>query len=602
MVGDDLIRGLSLGNQGTDNFIFKMQFMSGETDAGTGVRKRFPIFAVSSFGIVVIFVGNRAMVYKLCADIADIRGPVQTVANAKIINGRITKGIKVNKMIYKKVINTFEKYYTEFFIFAIAILALFCFYKLDVQYVNSWDEARHGVNAYEMIQNHDYIMHTYNYQTDYWNLKPSMSFWEIILGFKIFGYSVMGLRAMSALAYLLTGIVCALFAKRYSKEASILVILFMCINVYPLEGHLARSGDADGLYLLFFTLAMLAMLKITENHKFIYVYGVLFSLAFLTKSWHAGMIIITGFVWLICTKNFMKIKCKEWIGCFISIFMPLLLWFGWRYSKDGFAFLEEMVKVDLLARTSNANYEGHAQPLLYYFQMLFQNDTSVYRLQLYACIFGIIILLLFGWKKYGVQSEIGTGILLWFLIPLVCFSVVKMKLDWYCYPSTVPLALAAAILMGNVITLPIRDTGADGKVEQQKSYSIIISTVTSIACIIAIFNSVKYTVNHVYKEISQDSFQTFISESITRDSKYAGEKAYIYLDESAKNWNQNVLFMAEISGDFHCENGGIESFLTEQDAAVLYISAEEYEKNKALLKNVELVARNESYLLLANEK
>lgn len=79
MVGDDLIRGLSLGNQGTDNFIFKTQFMSGETDAGTGVRKRFPIFAVSSFGIVVIFVGNRAMVYKLCAAIADIRGPVQTV-------------------------------------------------------------------------------------------------------------------------------------------------------------------------------------------------------------------------------------------------------------------------------------------------------------------------------------------------------------------------------------------------------------------------------------------------------------------------------------------------------------------------------------------
>ena len=54
--------------------------MSGETDAGTGARKRFPIFAVSSFGIVVIFVGNRAMVYKLCAAIADIRGPVQTVA------------------------------------------------------------------------------------------------------------------------------------------------------------------------------------------------------------------------------------------------------------------------------------------------------------------------------------------------------------------------------------------------------------------------------------------------------------------------------------------------------------------------------------------
>ena len=501
-------------------------------------------------------------------------------------------------MIYKKLLYTFEKYYAVILMLSILLLAFFCFYKLDVRCVNSWDEARHGVNAYEMIQNHDYIMHTYNYQTDYWNLKPSMSFWEIVLGFKIFGYSVMGLRAMSALAYLLTGIACALFAKRYSKEASILVILFMCINVYPLEGHLARSGDADGLYLFFFTLAMLAMLKITENHKFVYVYGVLFSLAFLTKSWHAGMIIITGFAWLICTKNFMKIKYKEWIGCFISIFTPLILWFSWRHSKDGFTFLEKMVKVDLLARTSNANYEGHAQPFFHYFQMLFQNDANVYRLQLGACIFGIIILFLFGWKKCGVRLETGIGIFLWFLIPMVCFSAVRMKLGWYCYPCTVPLALGAAILIGDVITLPVRDTVENGKMEQRKSYFIIISAVASIACIIAILNSAKYTFNRVYKEIPQDSFQTFISESITRDSKYAGEKAYICLDESENNWEQNALFMAEISADFHCEAGGIEKFLNEQDAAVLYISEEEYAKNNVLLKNVELLARNEGYLLL----
>ena len=117
-------------------------------------------------------------------------------------------------MIYKKLLYTFEKYYAVILMLSILLLAFFCFYKLDVRCVNSWDEARHGVNAYEMIQNHDYIMHTYNYQTDYWNLKPSMSFWEIVLGFKIFGYSVMGLRAMSALAYLLTGIACALFCKK----------------------------------------------------------------------------------------------------------------------------------------------------------------------------------------------------------------------------------------------------------------------------------------------------------------------------------------------------------------------------------------------------
>lgn len=80
MVRYDLIRRLSLRDQRTDNFILKTQFMSGETDAGTGARKRFPISAISGFGIVVIFMGNRAVVYEFWATIADIRSPVQTVA------------------------------------------------------------------------------------------------------------------------------------------------------------------------------------------------------------------------------------------------------------------------------------------------------------------------------------------------------------------------------------------------------------------------------------------------------------------------------------------------------------------------------------------
>ena len=196
--------------------------------------------------------------------------------------------------LYRALLHVFEKYYWIFFALAVCTLAFFCFRCLDVQYVDSWDEARHGVNAYEMIQNGDYIRHTYNYQTDDWNLKPSVSYWGIVLGFRLFGYSVLGLRFASALAYLLTGAVCALFAKRYSKEASILVLAFFCANERPLSAHLARAGDADALYMLFFTLAMLCMLRIRENHKRLYLCGLFFSLAFLTKSWHAGMIAAVG--------------------------------------------------------------------------------------------------------------------------------------------------------------------------------------------------------------------------------------------------------------------------------------------------------------------
>ena len=39
--------------------------------------------------------------------------------------------------------------------------------------ISDCDEARHGVNAYEMMQSGDYVVTTYRGHTDYWNLKPS---------------------------------------------------------------------------------------------------------------------------------------------------------------------------------------------------------------------------------------------------------------------------------------------------------------------------------------------------------------------------------------------------------------------------------------------
>ena len=317
-----------------------------------------------------------------------------------------------------------------------------------------------------MIQNGDYIRHTYNYQTDDWNLKPSISYWGIILGFRLFGYSVLGLLFASALAYLLTGIACALFAKRYSREASILVLGFFCANERPLSAHLARAGDADALYMLFFTLAVLAVLRVRENHKRLYLCGLLFSLAFLTKSWHAGMIAAVCGLYLLGTGELFRLKAKEWGLFLLSVFAPLLLWFGWRYTKDGFSFLRQMVEVDLLARTGSSNFEGHEFPFSFYYDTVFGAEGFIYRWLLLICIAGLAAGAFWFWRKRGWKDawENGSlkdafGYLLWFLIPFLGFSLIGTKLIWYCYPCTVPLAMGAAVLLGKALRAPLAAGG-----------------------------------------------------------------------------------------------------------------------------------------------
>ena len=205
-----------------------------------------------------------------------------------------------------------EKYYWFLFAGLAVFAAMLCFLRLDVGYVASWDEARHGISAYEMIQNENYIVNTYNYDVDYWNLKPPLSFYGIMLGFGIFGYSVIGLRFYSALSYFLICILCTLYVKKHhNKCISLLTLAFLCCNQLMLALHGARAGDADALYQLFFTIAMLAMMEIPEKHSRSYICGACFSLAFLTKSYHAGIILVIGGLYMIISGQITKFKVKE---------------------------------------------------------------------------------------------------------------------------------------------------------------------------------------------------------------------------------------------------------------------------------------------------
>jgi 4-amino-4-deoxy-L-arabinose transferase-like glycosyltransferase len=268
----------------------------------------------------------------------------------------------------KKMNDFLEKYYWFIFAGLAVFAAMLCFLRLDVGYVASWDEARHGISAYEMIQNKNFIVNTYNYDVDYWNLKPPFSFYGIMLGFSLFGYSVMGLRFYSALSYFLICILCTLFVKKHhGKMSSLLTMAFLCCNQFMLALHGARAGDADALYQLFFTIAMLAMMEIPEKHSRSYVCGVCFSFAFLTKSYHAGIILVIGGLYMLISGQITKFKVKEWILFVLSMAIPAGIWVIARFTQDGLTFFMTMLTEDVLSRSSVAS-EGHTGNALFYVQ------------------------------------------------------------------------------------------------------------------------------------------------------------------------------------------------------------------------------------------
>lgn len=485
------------------------------------------------------------------------------------------------KKIYDTMIQIVEKCYWVLFLALTLLIIFFSFWRLDADYVNSWDEARHGVNAYEMMQNGNYIVNTYGYETDYWNYKPPFSFYGVMAGYKLFGYHVFGMRFYSAFCYCLMCVLVGLFVKRYGKIASLFVMAFLAANFRCFEYHMIRSGDADSMYVMFFTIAMLAMFLIPKKKAMLYVSGFMFACAFLTKSWHAMMIVAIGGLYLLISGEIKKLSVKQWILFGLSFLLPLGLWAGLRYSQDGITFLQGMLEYDLLKRTGEG-IENHSFPFWYYFQFIFCDD-KIYLPALIICISGALC-----YQRIFVKKNSGeiAGYLLWVLVPFMAFSIAATKLNWYVYPIIIPVFICASVFMDKVL--------------KDKNIFYHVKVVCLCLCMIALFRGVKDNYTYI-RDLSGDEFQNFFAESVDRDSAYAGYNAYIQLNvpEYPEYWTQCNQLLGELEGDYRCKNGGIAGFLAEEEQnTVLYVSSDLYTQNQETLAACQVLYENEQWLLI----
>jgi len=494
------------------------------------------------------------------------------------------------KRFYSFCLNIIEKYYWIFFTLLVFSTAFLCFRCLGVKYIDSWDEARHGISAYEMIRNQNFLINTYQNQPDYWNVKPPLSFWSIVAGFLIFGYNAIGLRFFSALFYLITCISVGLFARRYTKLASLLTMLFLMANYFPFKAHLVRAGDADSLYLMLFTLAMLAMLNISKNQRWLYVCGLCFSLAFLTKSFHAFMIAGIGGLFLLLSKEIRKIRKKTWIFFLSSALLPILIWGFFRYQYDGLTFFQEMYQADIVGRTATGGLEGHGFPLSFYFTSIFWNFDYIYGWLTLIVLFGIFYLWIRPLRKPGkpLPKTDQLGIFLWLFLPLCAFSLVSTKLMWYVYPCIIPLCLAAAVFLAEFLKSP-----------KLPSW---ISIALSLAILYGSFQFVLENYLDNIRGVHGNILQAFIMEEFDRDSTLAGSVVYLdaydpFLYSNTKNWGQNNLLLTVLEGDLNCQDGGAEAFLQSKKGSLLIISIP-FLVDYPELRSYTILADNGHYFLI----
>ena len=532
--------------------------------------------------------------------------------------------------LYRLVTNIDRDYKERIFqilcIFLFAWLTFLCFYKLDIKYVDPWDEARHGVNAYEMLKQGNLVESTYRYETDYYNLKPPLSMWSIMLSMILFGKTVFSLRLASVLCYLILAFVVARFIKkRYGRLPALFSLMLLAANTTPFIAHMVRAGDADSLYVLFFSLAMLCMLQIRENHRNLYWCGLFFALAFLTKSFHAGVIVAIGGLYLLLTGELKRIKPKEYLKFFTSFAIPLSLWILGRICVDGTAFLKEMWLTDVMGR-SKSGFGSNEAGFSYYFSYYIGNMThtlTVYRVALCLLIPAVIILFVVKVAEDRKESKITLlqsitgclfhrdvmGIALWILLPFLAFSVVRTKLLWYQYPVITALLIAAAI--------------ATGVVCEKKKIPLMIQFGMGAATVITAFYF-SYSLFQTFETYGTDGYMTNDFQLLIQDvaANQASENTHTMVYRALptedsnhpveEKWAQQDVFVAEAYGDYICDDGGadgmFEKYLTADtttDSHILFTTPELYDfyKNDLYKKEeknsdteMEIIAKRGDYV------
>lgn len=469
----------------------------------------------------------------------------------------------------------------------LGLVGYLVFAQLGEMYITDYDEARHGVNAYEMIRNRDYWVHTYQGTPDRWNLKPPLSFWLIALSYRLFGYSAFALRFFSALAALLASGALALWAyRRQGVWAGAFTVLVIAGNSAMYGLHFARFGDADAQYQLFFTIAMLFMLRSGADFRWLYGSALLFGLAFLEKGLHALMIPAICLGQLILTGGWRSLTFRRVGGLLLAGLAPIAPWAIVRGIREGVGFFTSMVATDVVGRAgAMADDTGlYVSAFGYYVRVLWDNPAMMICLGL--CLMALGVMGIGRMKLTLEKRQALVGCALWFLLPIALYSLANVKFRWYIYsaffalPALTAVALSAAFPCGRY------------------KRSLTVASVTAALCL-----AVLATLN--VGTVSQIRFhhmvQSFIRTQLERDLD-GGRHVYIQYNENSRNvWMQADMLTALLYGDAVCLDGGTEAFLADEESALLLITKEANMEEINELYEIQPV-RDENYYVAAFEK
>ena len=313
----------------------------------------------------------------------------------------------------------------------------FCYFSFFLRLTSypllMWDESRFAVNALEMLKTHNFIVQYYNGVPDMWNTKPPLASWLMAICFKLIGYNELAVRMTSALAATFVSMVIFRFVRKQTKDlfSAFLSGMVFITSIGFIGSHVARSGDADSLAVLFITLFVFYFYELIigyGNNQSVspwrfYRPAIFLSLVFMTKSSY-GLICLPGLFFLIIYfKKFRILFNRHFYFSFLVSLIPILVYSIARENENQ-GYLNAVLQNDFLNRYTSS-FEEHLHPFYYYF-------VEIARTRFFPWIyfFPLSLLVLLMSKNEWVKKTLIVNLVMSSSI-LLFLSFSQTKTEWY---------------------------------------------------------------------------------------------------------------------------------------------------------------------------
>lgn len=433
------------------------------------------------------------------------------------------------------------------------------FYKLGDIGITDDDEAWHLANAYDMYQNDRWLINTYNGEVDYYNSKPPLALWPIIISFRILGVSLFAGKLPSAI----TGfVICALLVVFLIKNRGVLCAVLFSAAFFSFDllydFHMFRSGDLDAVFSLFFILGLLFLFHARDNSVWLIPFGICLGLSFLSKSFHVISLIGVGIVSLpFCSRSNLF---RNTLLSFSSMVVTIAPWAIKRYMFDKAVFFHAMFFGEVVEKTVLFTLEFIRTVAV----------QPVFQLLAISVILNVIIAVTKtknipeGLKNFFILSKEYSAFWFGTIIPVALYSIAGTPYNWYIFPSFISAAVLAAIYTESLIS------------NTQNIMASIVAFIFLFYCsLMGCFQLKDYRLAgegggqaleywHDLKEIKAES-----------GSKY--NSADIYIQNVSRNDDsQELVFFHDdmacysmLECDFHCKDGGYTAWLENPDSLLV---------------------------------